>query len=308
MEGDHPFRYDVDFVLGGRILNVERWELDYTTADAEGLTEDASAMRSRRKRNPSAVVKEAEKAAQPTTKKLKFSKKASSKTAKNTAAEEKTAAGVKRKAKNGKTVAKNGKATTKRRKDEDKVESTIQGNGNATTVQDLYERQRREFERCFGRLERQDPYGFFLGDPPLVHDENYGTEQSESSSTDVVSPAQPVSTAKQSQPESEASSVPPTVVLPQLAPLCFAVIRNRMEHGRYVFDRVRDQNERMLTNDVESLVHPKGVHWNLFRADVLAMCDAAIRRDPAGVSGGSGTLGHTANKIRAVSRNCISFP
>lgn len=84
-----------------------------------------------------------------------------------------------------------------------------------------------------------------------------------------------------------------------------------MEHGRYVLDRARDQKERMLTNDVTnkvaSLVHPTGVHWNLFRADVLAMCDAAIQRYPAGVSGGSGTLEHTANKIKAVSRNCV-FP
>jgi hypothetical protein len=291
----------VDFVLGGRIFNVERWELDYTTADAEGLTEDAGAMRARRKRNPSAVVKETEEATQPTKKKAKISKKASAKAVKKTTAEKKTAAGVKRKAKNGKAATKNGKATTKRKNDEDEVECTIQENGN------LYERQRREFERCFGRLERQDPYGFFLGDPPPEHDEHYGTEQSESSSNDVVSPAQPVSTAKHAQPEPVVSSVPPTAAFPQTPPFCFAVIRKRTEHGRYVLDRVRGQKERMLSNDVAPLVHPKGVDWNLFRADVLAMCDAAIQRDPSGVSGGSGTLGHTANKIKAVSRKC-AFP
>jgi hypothetical protein len=75
---------------------------------------------------------------------------------------------------------------------------------------------------------------------------------------------------------------------------------------------VTSQKERMLTNDVTNyvglLVHPTEVHWKLFWADVLAMCNVAIQRDPAGVvSGGSGTLGHTANKIKAVSRNCV-FP
>ena len=45
----HPFRYDVDWVLGGRRLtNVERQDLVYTTADTEGLTEDTAAMRARR--------------------------------------------------------------------------------------------------------------------------------------------------------------------------------------------------------------------------------------------------------------------
>jgi hypothetical protein len=67
----------------------------------------------------------------------------------------------------------------------------------------------------------------------------------------------------------------------------------------------------MLTNDMTNyvalLVHPTGVHWKLLRADVLAMCNAAIQRDPAGVSGESGTLGHTANKIKVISRNCV-FP
>eukprot|EP00978_Attheya_sp_CCMP212_P022814 scaffold68747_cov50-Attheya_sp.AAC.1 len=48
----HPFRYDVDFVLGGRIFNVERLELRHTTADAQGLTDS----RSRRKCKPSEVI------------------------------------------------------------------------------------------------------------------------------------------------------------------------------------------------------------------------------------------------------------
>jgi hypothetical protein len=51
----------------------------------------------------------------------------------------------------------------------------------------LYEWQQQEFEQCF---VQHDPYGFFWGDPPPEHDENYETEQSESSSNVVVSPTQ----------------------------------------------------------------------------------------------------------------------
>jgi hypothetical protein len=44
------------------------------------------------------------------------------------------------------------------------------------------------------------------------------------------------------------------------------------------------------------VLHPKGVHWDLFRADVESMCRAAIARDPQGVEGRAGTLGHAAKK------------
>ena len=33
----HPYRYDIEWVLGGRASNVERHELVYTTAEAEGM-------------------------------------------------------------------------------------------------------------------------------------------------------------------------------------------------------------------------------------------------------------------------------
>jgi hypothetical protein len=297
-EGGHPFLYDVDFVLGGRIVNVERTELIYTTADAEGLTEDANSMRARRKRNPSAVVKEkAEEASQPAKKKAKVSKKASAKTVKKATAVKKTAAGVKRKAKNG-------KAMTKRQKGKHKDENTVLDDGELPLVRDLYDRQRREFERCFARLERHDLYRFFSGDPPPVHDEHYGngnTGQSESLSNDFAPLSQSASAAEQAQSHSAASNVPPNAnSFPDTPPFCFAVIRKRMEHGRYVLDRVRDQKKRMSSNDLSPLVHPEGVNWSLFRADVLAMCDAAIQRDPDGADGGPGTLGHSANKIKAV--------
>ena len=301
-EGGHPFLYDVDFVLGGRIYNVERSELVYTTADAEGLTEDSSSMRAQRKRNPSSVIREgAEEASQPAKKKVKVSRNARATTVKKATAVKKTASGVKRKANNGKAVM-------KRQKDKSKDENTVLDDGESPLVRDLYERQRREFERCFARLERHDLYRFFSGDPPPEYDEHYGngdTGQSESLSNDFVPLSQPAGAAELAQPQSDASNFPPNANSssfnsPDTPPFCFAVIRKRMEHGRYVLDRVRDQTDRLSSNDLSPLVHPEGVNWSLFRADVLAMCDAAIQRDPNGADGGPGTLGHSANKIKAV--------
>ena len=46
------------------------------------------------------------------------------------------------------------------------------------------------------------------------------------------------------------------------------------------------------------VLHPKGVDWDLFRSDMLAMCNAGIARDPQGAEGKSGTLGHAAKKIK----------
>ena len=48
------------------------------------------------------------------------------------------------------------------------------------------------------------------------------------------------------------------------------------------------------------LANPKGVDWATFHRDVTAMCDAAVARDPQGTSGGFGTLGNLAAKIRTV--------
>ena len=33
----HPFLYDIDFILGGKVAGVERCDLQYTTAEAEGM-------------------------------------------------------------------------------------------------------------------------------------------------------------------------------------------------------------------------------------------------------------------------------
>lgn len=286
-DNGHPYRYDVDFVLGGRISKVERSELVYTTADAEGMTE-----RRKRDRNPSTVVKEMEETKQVVKKPARKRKKAKggkgtkgATTKKKTVKKAKGSAGTKHKTKNGKAGGKKAATKQKAAEEEAKDDETI-------VVKDLYERHKRDFEKCLARLEKQDTYAFFLGDPPPECDEHY-----ESSDNDNADAEAPPSTPKQ-----------PTV-FPDTPPFNFTVIRKRMAHGRYVLDRVRQQKERSFSSSsrtAPALLHPNGVHWDQFRDDVVQMCDAAIARDPDGADGGRGTLGHAANKTKTVSlRVCV---
>ena len=86
------------------------------------------------------------------------------------------------------------------------------------------------------------------------------------------------------------------------------MIRRRMENGRYVLDRrKKEEDERFelfgsilcylgqeTTATKETLgdksphqsdqrvLHPHGVHWELFRDDVFAMCDAAVGTNEPG--------------------------
>lgn len=271
----HPFTYTVDFVLGGRINNVERKNLIYTTADAEGMTE-------RRKRNPSTVVKEATETQKPSPKKRRAGTKT---TRKKTVKKAKTTAGAKLKGKNGKAATKKTAAKAKEAPKEKKE----------SVVRDLYEPHKRDFEKCLARLEKQDIYAFFLGDTPPEHDEDYG----------VVSDAQ--ASSAQSQENGVSTPVQPQAQFPDTPPFNFTIIRKRMAHGRYVLDRVRQHRERVFSSShiAPELLHPKGVHWDQFRDDVVNMCDAAIARDPQGMSGGTGTLGNAAKKIKDVSSFCL---
>ena len=44
--------------------------------------------------------------------------------------------------------------------------------------------------------------------------------------------------------------------------------------------------------------HKKGVNWDLFRKDVVGMCDAAVQRNPDLVGIGPGSLRGAAQKIK----------
>ena len=51
----HAFLYDVELVLGGKLNGLPRSELQYTTANEEGMTGDS---RRRRKRKPTLLQDE----------------------------------------------------------------------------------------------------------------------------------------------------------------------------------------------------------------------------------------------------------
>jgi hypothetical protein len=201
---DHPFRYDVEWVLGGKSSNLMRVELNYTTADAEGMTDDAN--RSRRKRKPSTflqdatmdVTKKTTKKATAEKKKATVEKKHATATAKSkklktgekkvgsTAAASKKVKsdeGPTKAASSGARKRKVSEITTSTTTNGSKQKKTKAGTDNQRDVaadstttsagMDLYERHRREFERIVTRLEKLDPFGFFKRDPPPEFDEQY---------------------------------------------------------------------------------------------------------------------------------------
>jgi hypothetical protein len=280
-----------------------------------------------------------------------------------------------------------------------------------TTAMNLYERQRREFDRIVTRLEKLDKFGWFWDEAPENFVENYekkktppkqtltttmiaakskdGVENPEDAS--IVDDAEKPFSAK-----AEAGAVPSvstthddavlSSVFPSHAPYNWEMIRRRREHGRYVLDRVKVaeqerekllqpyfewkkeqeqkqqqqqqlaeqkaltiskmgkrkrsptkkglaptiataattgqkeqtsgvnkaivQKEQQRTKQVKNyprVLHPKGVHWDLFKSDVFAMIDAAIAREDKeeGGTGGRGSLPAAANKVReAVLQAC----
>lgn len=274
------------------MTNVPRQDLIYTTADAEGMTE-----RQKRDRNPSTLVKEAEETKgvkQPRAKKKRAGgakKKGGGAKGKAAAKRGKSPAGGKQKGKNAKargkkTTAMKAKAEPKEKKEEDETD---------VVVKNLYEKHTRDFEKCLARLEKQDKYAFFLGDPPPEYDEHYGGGETDGSSNVQEQSAQSDILLAPTMP-------PVPTVFPETPPFNFAVIRKRMAHGRYELDRVRQHKERTHSRTAPALIHPKGIDWDQFRDDVVQMCDAAIARDPEGVNGGRGTLGHTAVLTKNVSR------
>eukprot|EP00536_Pseudo-nitzschia_multiseries_P011871 jgi/Psemu1/260181/estExt_Genewise1Plus.C_4290011 len=113
------------------------------------------------------------------------------------------------------------------------------------------------------------------------------------------------------------------VVFPDHPPYNFIVLRKRLERGRYILDRrhlVQNKGEQFSADRTErtrkqsssssstttsniscSLQHPIGIHWELFRADVLGMCDTAVERnsDSFDDDGSAGTLSNAAEKIKS---------
>lgn len=300
---DYPHRFDVDWVLGGRLANAHRSELVWTTADAEGMTGEAP----KRARKPKVV----QAPSPPEPKKKVTAKKKKAPAKKGTAAKGKAAASKKK----GKAAAAaSGKGALKRKQPagggkggttkRTKVEEPVADENDL----DLYDRHRKEFERQITRLEKLDAFGFFLGSPPPEFQENYD-DADEMNETPVEgngsSGTKPPLAASPQLP-------PPDEIFPSFPPFNWESVRRRHNKGRYILDRVRQaEDERKRIRQTEggdkpdacskhlvALVNARGVHWEVFRQDVIGMCDSAIARDPLGITGGSGTLGHAANKTK----------
>lgn len=403
---DHPYLYDIDFVLGGKVTNCHRRELLYTTADAEGMTGDA--VRTKRQRKPSSALVEAKAEVTPSAPKKQVGAKKSvaksisakkaqktpgrkvappTKTSKkNTSQREGSGAGTKMnkaKAQNGKVAV----APKLTERDDDDY------NDDEAIAKDLFEKHRKDFERCFTRLEKADHFGFFFEapppnqpnvsalanvddlpnvdespnvcSPPDVNDPGTSPTRVSFNNALTFSPIAP-------RPEQEeyllkdvpsqdavadastdlAPTSPPKPDEPLVkTPLTWYDLREFRDAGRYVVDRlsklekarkkrlgpyVWDKRKRRKQLEVEGnkvietweiqefaskgstkqvggkrsltrngvrvhprVLHPRGVDWDLFRSDVLAMCDAGIARDPLrGDCSRSGTLGHTVKKVK----------
>jgi hypothetical protein len=188
-EKDDETLYDVEWILGGKLSGLRRSDMVHTTAENEGMTEGASRNR-RNKRTPSSFMDDVVKQdAVKSTKKKAVAAKKKAETVKKVVVVKKKAAAVKKskpkassaklksQVQNGKqpsnpkrkTADTKLKAGKKRRLDElPPPEEPV-----VSAALDVYERHRREFERIVARLEKVDPFGFFLDDVPPEYDENY---------------------------------------------------------------------------------------------------------------------------------------
>ena len=377
----HPYRYDIEWVLGGRASNIERHELVYTTAEAEGMLEGGP----RRKRKAAAAAEPAK-----TLTTAAATKQATKK-------RPKVAGGAKGKNKKAASASSNRKTANRvsggKRKLQQSQVDPLSDDPNAAkqSGKDMYEKHRREFDRMLARIEKIDQFGFFLEDAPPGHEDDYEDNKAAPMAIDVPVKDDNCGGSSLEEKKDEDDSLPPavkTIACPDganvatppavRAPYNWVAIKKRAERGRYVADRQKQEDDRlqqlqqsyrswlekeaMDPTSAHSLVsierptslimeesemdaaangdaavvgdagamatgtgstggsgyrrfqvpNPKGVEWDLFRQDVIAMCDAAVARDPdEGEDDGPGTLGYAIRKIKEVSSlaedNAFSF-
>ena len=377
----HPYRYDIEWVLGGRASNIERHELVYTTAEAEGMLEGGP----RRKRKAAAAAEPAK-----TLTTAAATKQAAKK-------RPKVAGGAKGKNKKAASASSNRKTANRvsggKRKLQQAQLDPLSDDPNAAkqSGKDMYEKHRREFDRMLARIEKIDQFGFFLEDAPPGHEDDYEDNKAVPMAIDVPVKDDNCGGSSLEEKKDEDDSLPPAVktmscpdganvaTAPAVrAPYNWVAIKKRAERGRYVADRQKQEDDRLqelqqsyrswlekeamdptsahslvsierptslimeesemdaaangdaaVVGDVGAMAtgtgstggsgyrrfqvpNPKGVEWDLFRQDVIAMCDAAVARDPdEGEDDGPGTLGYAIRKIKEVSSlaedNAFSF-
>jgi hypothetical protein len=104
---------------------------------------------------------------------------------------------------------------------------------------------------------------------------------------DATADAAPMPPKKKPRRRPPANKAPAraALVFPDHAPFNWAMVRRRMEHGRYVLDRekyLRGQGGRRVAGMRRKALpplHRLGVDWDLFVKDVVGMCDMALEND-----------------------------
>lgn len=312
-QNGHPFTYDLELVLGGKLNGIPRYELQYTTAFEEGMTGDS---RRRRKRKPTQLEDdspEPAKKASSTAKKKKKSPTNSKANAKASTSKSTTAKNANNKKRGSKTSgnSSNGKKKSKTSKAAATAQTTKVAVVNTGTGLGMFERHRREFERCLLRLQKLDIYNFFHEeDVPSefdecyepsstpASDENSSPENGDADVNMAISPKQSatpttstdttMSSSGENDEHDDKKKESP-IVFPKHPPYNFVVLRKRLDRGRY--------KRRLDTED--DVKDPVGIHWEQFRDDVIGMCDSAIVRNSGNFDDGTaGTLSHTCEKIK----------
>ena len=306
----HDFHYDVDLVLGGKLTNLDRADLEYTTAEAEGMIGDT---RARRKRKTEPKEPQEPSKSPSSSDKPKTQKKTSGKQAKG--------AGKKRKASD------TGKGAGSKKSKAAAVDpSSTTTPANAA---DVYERHRREFEKFLTRLEKVDEYGHFYGPVPPEFDETYESkvvefEETSSETKEAVDETKSTEVHENQQQSAEpaAPKKPQNeeeIIFPDSPPYNFDIIRKRMEKGRYVLDLdLQERNERyeLMLPYYQSIgakiskpkkkkrpstqsLHTIAVNWDVCVDDISKMCEAALARHPEeNTPKERGTLGFSVMKIK----------
>jgi hypothetical protein len=268
LENSHPFVYDLELVLGGKLHEVFRADLLYTTASQEGMIGDSRVRRTRKLNTLLDAEAEAEE----------------SKKTKGKGGKKKKAAATVKKGKVGPVAAKSntakkrpaeekGKGAAKKSKPSAPENNAVSSNTPASQAMELFERHRKEFERSIGRLEKADAYNFFGTVVPPEFEESYTKHKSQEGTDSAQLPSNSSSNPPSEQhsgvasgsqsPSSEAAGTAKklkkkkkddnedsddenTIYFPPTPPFNLVVIRRRMELGRYTIDQVRIENEERI--------------------------------------------------------------
>lgn len=306
--------------------SLERADMLYTTAQEEGMTGDS---RQRRTRKPSLVQEAALEAKKETT---KPKKKSGPKKGKQTPAAKAATKGSKKRPANdkNKATAKKAKPTVvddppsnamdmyerHRREFERSVARLEKADQYEFFLGDVPD----ELDECYANDDpTPDIPSSSAPEPPIPSSD---AQHATIDASDQASPMITDSDPKDATTQNPTSTY--TVHTVRQAPYNFDIIRKRMENGRYVLDtealdeeerfqrlapyfksvgrRISKPNKKKKKSQKSNplVLHPKGVNWDLFHQDVLAMCDSAVERNPEVNPDHTGTLCHSANKIKDI--------